>query len=212
MKEYLTLLDDNDMSETLVEEPQSDYGFTYADYLTWNFMERIELIKGKIFKMSPAPLVTHQTISMNLISFFIKKMDHSPCKLFFAPIDVKLIGISFKKRKVADNEIFTVVQPDIIVVCDAEKLSDPRSINGAPEMVFEILSPGNTKTETKHKLNLYEENAVLEYWVVHPPYKYVEVYLLKNNCYSKPTIYEMGEVINCIALKGIKVPVDEIFK
>ena len=212
MKEYLTLLDDNDRSETLVEEPQSDYGFTYADYLTWNFKERIELIKGKIFKMSPAPLVTHQTISMNLISFFIKKMDHSPCKLFFAPIDVKLIGTSFKKRKVADNEIFTVVQPDIIVVCDPEKLSDPRSINGAPEMVIEILSPGNTKTETKHKLNLYEENAVLEYWVVHPPYKYVEVYLLKNNCYSKPTIYEMGEVINCIVLKGIKVPVDEIFK
>ena len=212
MKEYLTLLDDKDMSETLVEEPQSDYGFTYADYLTWNFKERIELIKGKIFKMSPAPLVTHQTISMNLISFFIKKMDHSPCKLFFAPIDVKLIGTSFKKRKVADNEIFTVVQPDIIVVCDPEKLSDPRSINGAPEMVIEILSPGNTKTETKHKLNLYEENAVLEYWVVHPPYEYVEVYLLKNNCYSKPTIYEMGEVINCIVLKGIKVPVDEIFK
>lgn len=212
MKEFLTLIDENDMSETLVEEPQSELGFTYADYLTWHFKERIELIKGKIFKMSPTPLVTHQAISMNLISFFIKRMDHAPCKLFCAPIDVKLIGMSFKKRKIADNEIFTVVQPDIIVVCDPEKLEDPRSINGAPEMVVEILSPGNTKTETKHKLNLYEENGVLEYWVVHPPYKYVEVYVLKNNSYSKPTIYELGEDIPCKVLKGMNVPVDEIFK
>ena len=212
MKNYLTIVNENDRSETLVEEPQNEYGFSYADYLTWHFKERIELIKGKIFKMSPAPLVSHQTISMNLVSFFIKKLNHSPCQLFYAPIDVKLIGTSFKKRKIPDNEIYTVVQPDIIVVCDSEKLADPRSINGAPEMVVEILSPGNTKTETKHKLNLYEENGVLEYWVVHPPYHYVEVYLLKNNCYSKPTIYEMGEKINCTVLKGIKVPVEEIFK
>ncbi len=211
MKEYLTLLND-DFSESVVEEPQSEYGFTYEDYLTWKFKERIELIKGRIFKMSPGPAVTHQKISMNLISFFNKRMDHAPCQLFCAPIDVKLIGTSFKKRKVADNEIFTVVQPDIIMVCDPEKLADPRSINGAPEMVVEILSPGNTKTETKHKLNLYEENSVLEYWVVHPPYKYVEVYLLKNNKYGKPTIYEMGDDIPCAVLRDIKVHVDEIFK
>ncbi len=62
MKEYLTLLNDGDMSETLVEKPQSEYGFTYADYLTWNFKERIELIKGNIFKMSPSPEITHQKI------------------------------------------------------------------------------------------------------------------------------------------------------
>ncbi len=96
MKEYLTLLND-DFSESVVEEPQSEYGFTYEDYLTWKFKERIELIKGKIFKMSPGPAVPHQKISMNLISFFIKKIDHAPCQLFCAPIDVKLIGTSFKK-------------------------------------------------------------------------------------------------------------------
>jgi Uma2 family endonuclease len=212
MTEYLTIVNDDDLSESLVEEPQSEYGFTYADYFTWKFKERIELIKGKIFKISPAPAVTHQAISMNLISFLIKSINHTPCKLFCAPIDVKLIGTSFKNRKVADNEIFTVVQPDIIVVCDPEKLADPRSINGAPEMVVEVLSPGNTKTETKYKLNLYEENGVLEYWVVHPPYKYVEVYLLKNNKYSKPTIYEIGDDIPCAVLRDINVPVDEIFK
>jgi Uma2 family endonuclease len=210
MKEYLTLLND-DFTESVVEEPQSDYGFTYEDYLTWKFKERIELIKGKIFKMSPAPLVTHQTIVGNIYISLYSKLEKYPCSVLFSPVDVKLIGKPFR-RKVKDNEIFTVVQPDIIVVCDPEKLEDPRSINGAPEMVVEVLSPGNTKTETKHKLNLYEENGVLEYWVVHPPYKYVEVYLLKNNRYSKPTIYEMGEDIPCAVLREIKIPVDEIFK
>jgi Uma2 family endonuclease len=211
MKNYLTILND-DFSESMVEEPQSEYGFTYEDYLTWKFKERIELIKGKIFKMSPAPSITHQMISMNIISFFIKKMEHAPCTLLYAPVDVKLIGKPFNKRKIADNEICTVVQPDIIVVCDSDKLADKRSINGAPEMVIEILSPGNTKTETKYKLNLYEENGVLEYWVVHPPYKYVEVFLLTNNMYNKPTIYEMGDKIPCTVLKNIVVPVTEIFK
>jgi Uma2 family endonuclease len=210
MKEYLTLLND-DFTESVVEEPQSDYGFTYEDYLTWKFKERIELIKGKIFKMSPAPLVSHQTIVANINNYIAERVKNFPCKVLFSPLDVKLIGRPFR-RVVKDDEIFTVVQPDVIVVCDPEKLADPRSINGAPEMVVEVLSPGNTKTETKHKLNLYEENGVLEYWVVHPPYKYVEVYLLKNNRYSKPTIYEMGEEIPCTVLKDIKVPVDEIFK
>lgn len=210
MKNYLTILND-DFSESIVEEPQSDYGFTYADYLTWNFKERVELIKGKILKMSPAPLSTHQTIVGNIFLIFSNKIKNNPCKVLFAPIDVKLIGKPFR-RKVKDNEIFTVVQPDIIVVCDPEKLADPRSINGAPEMVVEVLSPGNTKTETKHKLSLYEENGVQEYWVVHPPYKYVEVYLLNNNVYSKPTFYELGDAIPCTVLNGLQIRVDEIFK
>jgi Uma2 family endonuclease len=201
MKEYLTIINDDDFSESLVEEPQSEYGFTYADYLTWNFKERIELIKGKIFKMSPAPLFTHQDIVGKVYIYLANRIENKPCKLLFSPVDVKL-----------DNEIFTVVQPDLIVVCDPEKLTDPRSINGAPEMVVEVLSPGNTKTETKYKLDLYEENGVQEYWVVHPPYKYVEVYLLKNYKYNKPTIYEMGDLIPCTILKGIKIPVKEIFK
>ncbi|MFN0081229.1 MAG: Uma2 family endonuclease [Ferruginibacter sp.] len=105
------------------------------------------------------------------------------------------------------------MQPDIIVVCDAEKLGDSRIIHGAPEMVVEILGPiSNTKTETKHKLNLYEENGVLVYWVVHPPHNHLEVYELKNNSYSRPSIYELGEDIPCKVQKGMKVLVDEIFR
>ncbi|MCY7292927.1 MAG: Uma2 family endonuclease, partial [Ferruginibacter sp.] len=104
MKEYLTILND-DMTEKFVEEPQSEYGFTYADYLNWNFKERIELIKGKIFKMSPAPTIDHQRILGKIHLFLGTKLKRGPCEIFVAPVNVKLIGEPFKKRKMKDDEI-----------------------------------------------------------------------------------------------------------
>ncbi len=212
MKDYLTIIN-NDFTETKVEEPQSPYGFTYADYITWNFKERIELIRGKIFKMSPAPSVTHQKITVNIEREFLFFLKEKPCQMLHAPVDVKLKGKPFRKRKLRDDEITTVVQPDIIIVCDEEKLTDLRSIDGAPDLIVEILSPGNTKTETKHKLQLYEENAVLEFWMVYPEYKQVHVFLLdENELYGKPIIYEANENITSVVLKGISIPMNDIFK
>ncbi len=83
MKEYLTLINDEDFSGSLVEEPQSKYGFKYADYLTWNFKESIKLIKGKVFKMSPAPLFTHQAIVGNVYIYLANRIKHDRCKIFF---------------------------------------------------------------------------------------------------------------------------------
>lgn len=212
MKKYLTI-ENEDRTENIVEEPQSAIGFTYADYLTWNFKERIELIRGRIFKMSPAPTVNHQQILGNLHVYFRSKIpDTAPCRILFAPVDVRLKGRPFRKKKLRDDQIKTVVQPDLIVVCDPAKLEDVRSIDGAPEMVVEILSPGNTNTETKYKLDLYEENGVEEYWVVYPPYKHVQVYLLEGDKYGKPVTFESGDTIPCTILKGINIPVDDIFK
>jgi Uma2 family endonuclease len=212
LKEYLTIVN-NDFTETKVEEPESPYGFTYADYLTWNFKERIELIKGKIFKMSPAPTILHQTISINIEKKITNFLDGSPCKMLHAPVDVKLKGKPFKKKKLRNDEITTVVQPDIIVVCDEEKLKDNRCIDGAPDLIVEVLSPGNTRTETKYKLDLYEENGVLEYWVVYPEYTQIHVFLLdENEKYSKPIIYEANENISSSVLKGLSIPMNDIFK
>jgi Uma2 family endonuclease len=212
MKKYLTI-ENEDRTENIVEEPQSEIGFTYADYLTWNFKERIELIRGRIFKMSPAPTVTHQQILGNLFVFFRSKVsDKAPCQILFAPVDVRLKGKPFRNKRRRDDQIKTVVQPDLIVVCDPAKLEDARSIDGAPEMVVEILSPGNTRTETKYKLDLYEENGVEEYWVIFPPFKNVQVYLLEDDKYGKPVTFESGDTIPCTVLKGVQIPVDEIFK
>jgi Uma2 family endonuclease len=212
LKNYLTI-QNNDFTETKVQEPESPYGFTYADYLTWNFKERIELIRGKIFKMSPAPTFKHQQIAGNIFVAMYVFLKNKDCKAFIAPIDVRLKGKPFRKKKLRDDEITTVVQPDIIVVCDEEKLKDDRSVDGAPELVVEILSPGNTKTETKYKFDLYEENGVEEYWVVYPEFKQIHVFLLnEKEEYGKPVIYEAGENIKSVVLKGLRIPTNEIFK
>jgi Uma2 family endonuclease len=162
--------------------------------------------------MSPAPTSTHQRILGNIHVAFAGFLKHKSCKVFLAPVDVRLKGKPFRKKKLRDDEITTVVQPDIIVVCDADKLMDVRYIDGAPDLVVEILSPGNTKTETKYKFDLYEENGVHEYWIVYPEYMQVHRYILnENEEYSKPVIYETGENISSKVLKGLSFPVDEIF-
>ena len=206
-------IQNEDFTETKVEEPESPYGFTYADYLTWNFKERIELIRGKIFKMSPAPTRFHQSISINIVTKIAKFLEGKKCKVYHAPIDVRLKGKPFRKKKLRDDEITTVVQPDVIVVCDEEKLEDYRCVDGAPELIVEILSPGNTKTETKYKFDLYEENGVEEYWVVYPEYKQIHVYLLnEKEEYGKPVIYEANENIPSVVLKGLSIATNDIFK
>ena len=212
MKNYLTIQNE-DLSEIKVEEPESSVGFTYADYLTWNFKERIELIRGKIFKMSPAPTVTHQKILANIAYEFLNFLNGKSCRCLFAPIDVRLKGKPFRRKRLRDDEITTVVQPDIIVVCDSEKLKDNRSVDGAPDLVVEILSPGNTRVETKYKFDLYEENGVLEYWVVYPEYKQIHVFILnEHEEYGKPVIYEVNDHISSIVLKGLSISMEEIFE
>lgn len=120
--------------------------YTYADYLKWTFDERLEVIKGKIFKMSPAPGSVHQIVSgaiFNELYNFLRK--RKPCRVFSAPFDVRL-----SHRSVDDKEIVTVVQPDICVICDPQKI-DSKGCIGAPDIVVEILSPGNNKKELQNK-------------------------------------------------------------
>lgn len=161
---------------TSIDQLDFSKKYSYADYLTWKFTERLELIKGKIFKMSPAPNVLHQQVSMQLTKLVLKAMSGMPCKLFSAPFDVRL----YDSKKSKNNEdVYTVVQPDLCVICDPNKLDEHGAI-AAPELVIEILSPGNSKKEMKFKYDLYEEAGVLEYWIVDPSHKTVLVFLLEN--------------------------------
>src|SRR5271169_483298 len=102
-------IDDLDFSKT----------YTYADYYSWKFEERLELIKGKIFKMSPAPSRRHQILSGNLYRVISNFLWEKSCEVYSAPFDVRLV------RKQKENErVKTVVQPDICVICDLSKLDD----------------------------------------------------------------------------------------
>ncbi len=148
--------------------------YTYADYLKWKFKERVELLKGKIFRMSPAPSSSHQQISLKVTRKLDKYFINTHCSLFVAPFDVRLVKI-----KSNDIKVTTVVQPDLCVICDQNKLDD-KGCNGAPDLIVEILSPGNSKKEMGIKFDLYEENGVKEYWIVEPAEKSIFIYMLQN--------------------------------
>jgi Uma2 family endonuclease len=152
--------------------------YSYADYLTWQFNEAVELVKGKITLMSPAPNVKHQRISMNLSrslsNFFIGKK----CQTFAAPFDVRLYD---RKKSILTNaEIYTVIQPDLCVICDVQKL-DEQGCNGAPDWIIEILSKGNSKREIQVKYELYQETGVTEYWIVYPNDQAIHQFVLNES-------------------------------
>lgn len=161
---------------TSIEQLNMNLSYSYADYLTWQFEERVELLKGKIFRMSPAPNVLHQSVLTQLQGRLFQLLTDKPCNLFSAPFDVRLYDSKKSKR---NEDVFTVVQPDLCVICDPNKLDEHGAI-AAPELVIEILSPGNSKKEMKYKYDLYEEAGVMEYWIVDPVYKTVFVYVLEN--------------------------------
>lgn len=162
---------------TDINQLDLDGTYTYADYLLWRIEERLELIKGKIFKMSPAPSLVHQRISTRLQGTLFNFLKASSCDLFSAPFDVRLYND--KKSKDANRQIYTVVQPDLCVVCDTSKL-DQRGCLGAPDLIIEILSPGNSSKEMNEKFDLYEESGVREYWLVEPAENAVWVYVLNE--------------------------------
>jgi Uma2 family endonuclease len=153
--------------------------YSYADYLTWMFQERLELFKGKIFKMSPAPSMYHQKVSRDLTGLLWNNFKNHSCNLFVAPFDVRLLST---KNSKSDTDIYTVVQPDLCVICDENKL-DARGAIGAPELMIEILSPGNSKKEMRYKYDLYQEAGVLEYWIVNPENKTIFIYVLKDGIF-----------------------------
>lgn len=191
-----------------IEQLDLNAKYSYADYLLWKFTERVELIKGKIFEMTPAPTRHHQSCSWNLAREIDKVFYKTDCKTYAAPFDVRLIN---PEKTALDNETFSVVQPDLCVICDEAKLDDKGCI-GAPDLIIEILSPGNSKKEMGVKFNLYEENEVREYWIVDPTEHAVFIYTLQNNKYVglKPCVE--GESITSPLFEALNFKVDRIFE
>jgi len=151
----ITQLSDLDLEQT----------YSYADYLTWRFDEAVELLRGKISLMSPAPNLTHQSISMRLSGILYQYFRRHSCQLFAAPFDVRLYDR--KKSLMTSQDIYTVVQPDLCVVCDTDKL-DSKGCLGAPDWIIEILSKSTAQKDTQTKFQLYQEAGVKEYWLVYP--------------------------------------------
>ena len=177
--------------------------YTYSDYLLWQFSERVELIKGFILKMSPAPSRNHQTISQNLNWKIYNFFQNHNCSVYVAPFDVRLPVKSAKKDT-------TVVQPDLCIICDEYKLDD-KGCNGAPDLIVEILSPKNSKHDVDTKFNLYQESGVKEYWIVEPEARIVLVYSLINDEYIGSKPFSEGEIVKSPLFTEMKIAVDDVF-
>jgi Uma2 family endonuclease len=190
----------------LVEEPDSSLEYSYADYLKWKFEERVELIRGKIMKMT-APNRKHQDVSREIMYSITLFLKDKSCKAYNAPFDVRLP----RKSKSTNEEIITVVQPDVCIICDAAKLDDKGCV-GAPDLVIEILSPGNSKKEIRIKYEVYEEAGVKEYWIVNPVEENVAVLLLNTSGkFEGARLYATGDIIYSKAVEGLAVNLSDIF-
>ncbi len=185
-------------------EPEATY--SYEDYLKWTFEERVELIKGKLFKMSPAPRRSHQEISLNLATEIKNYLKGKDCKVYAAPFDVRLP----QKPNDPDSEILTVVQPDICVICDVNKL-DELGCKGAPDLIVEILSPSTAKKDLENKFELYQENKVQEYWIIYPGENIIEIFDLKDDMYASRGKFAGDTSVSSMVLSDFTIPLKEVF-
>ncbi len=184
--------------------PRKEKRCTYADYLQWPEDTRYELIDGEAFLMSPAPLVEHQEVAGEVYRQLANQLDGKPCRPFIAPVDVRL-----PRKDETDAAIDTVVQPDVLVVCDPSKI-DRRGVRGAPDWLLEVLSPSTAAHDQIAKRRTYERAGVREYWLVHPGDRTLTVYLLDNGQYGRPEIYELKDATPIGVLPGVSIAWDAL--
>ena len=151
--------------------------YTFADVLTWDEGEHIEIINGEAFMMA-TPSSRHQEISMELARQLANFLEGKQCRVYPAPFGVRL----FEREGDRPEDVNTMVEPDISVVCDRSKI-DKHGCKGAPDMIIEILSPSTRRHDRLTKFNLYQRAGVREYWIVDPSDRSVQSFLLENNAY-----------------------------
>lgn len=175
--------------------------YTYNDYLTYDEGERIEIIEGNIYAMSPAPSRIHQEIISEL-HFILReyiKANNGSCKVYTAPFDVIL--------KNDDEEVGNsrnVVQPDISVICDKSKLTD-KGCTGSPDMIIEVVSPYNPSNDYIKKTALYEKYGVREYWIVNPMKRNILIYNLIDTGYDTPNMYSFNDIVPVSIFKELNI-------
>jgi len=184
-----------------------DKRYTFADYLTWFDDKRRELIDGFIKMMSPAPVNIHQKISGNFYGFLWNYLRKKDCEVRYAPFDVRLP----KNGEKENDKIYTVVQPDLCIICDPSKI-DEKGCIGAPDFIIEILSKGSSKHDAKIKYELYQRHGVREYWIVHPTEQTVLVYVLNNTGkYENIGIFAQDEKVKVNIFEDFYIDLAEVF-
>jgi Uma2 family endonuclease len=197
---------ENGNGSPIAEEPDLSGTYTARDYLNWTFEGLVELIHGKIYKMSPAPTSWHQLILGELLVIFKNILRSHPCTVFVAPFDVYLVkpGQDYKETR-------NIVQPDLCIICDKEKIRKFGSV-GTPDLLVEILSPSTASKDLKQKYELYEEYGVKEYWVVYPGEKVINIYTLENDKYKALKPITVKDKAQSLLFPELSFETEEIFK
>ncbi len=190
-----------------------DRRYTYRDLRSWPDDERWELIDGTAWNMSPAPSREHQRVSGNIYTAIRAHLHGGLCEVYAAPFDVFLPASEDQEL----DDVDTVIQPDLSVICDSAKLID-EGCRGAPDLVVEILSPWTSKKDLADKHALYERSGVREYWVIDPAGRYVHVYRRgeKGEQFQEPEVLVLAERrpaprARSGALSGLEIGLDQIF-
>lgn len=177
---------------------------TFADYLSWPEEVRYELIDGVAYLMAPAPALDHQDVAGEIYRQLANALQGKSCRAFMAPVDVRL-----PRADEADERIDTVVQPDVLVVCDPTKL-DRRGVRGAPDFVVEVLSPSTASHDHLLKRRTYERAGVREYWLVHPTDRLLTCYRLAEARYGEPAMQELAGETPIGVLPGVAIAWDDL--
>lgn len=174
--------------------------YTYGDYLRWTDDQRWELIDGAAYLMAPAPNWRHQELAGEVFAQLRNQLIGKPCRPAIAPLDVRL-----PKCDEADERVDTVVQPDVLIVCQSERI-DRRGVRGAPSFVLEVLSPSSASHDQIRKRRVYERAGIAEYWILHPVDGVLTIYRRGSaESFAPPEIVEASGVIELSSVPGVSV-------
>ena len=185
--------------------PAEDLRYTFADALTWEEDERIEIIDGDAFMMAP-PSRAHQAAVTALVGQLYDYLKGKTCKVYAAPFAVR----PFEEDGDRPEDVDTLVEPDISVVCDPSKLDDA-GCKGAPDLAMEVLSPSTMRHDRFTKFNLYQRAGVREYWIVDPAGKTVQVFVLENGRYTAKDFGADGDKMRVNVLDDCVIDLSEVF-
>ena len=180
--------------------------YTFADILEWDENERAEIINGEAVMMSPPPSRAHQEISGEIFRQLANYLEGKKCRVYHAPFAVRL----FEQDGDTPEDVDTMVEPDISIVCDQGKL-DKHGCKGAPDMVVEILSPSTRRHDRLVKLGLYQRAGVLEYWIVDPENRSVQVLTLTDGLLLPHEDYGREDVAKVNVLDGCFIELSKVF-
>jgi Uma2 family endonuclease len=178
---------------------------TYADYLIWSATYGNELVDGIAYvREPPSPSRLHQEIVGEIHRQIANSLQGKPARVYVAPFDVRL-----PKHGDADDQIDTVVQPDLLIVCDLQKVDD-RGVRGAPDWIAEVLSPSTATYDRTRKLSVYERAGVPELWLVDPIDGTVTIFRIAAGHYTQPVVLPLSGQTAIKAVPGISIDWDGV--